>query len=91
MTITTPTRRKLPTVPEIAANPDTPAARYVTAHGLATYLRMYTKGWRTTASNEYLDDQHLFDDDAFMDGFLDKGADREKWHLTRCSHHDECG
>ena len=83
-------RRRVPASAEIAEHPKTAAARYVAANGIEEYRRMYTKGWTTKASDAYLEEAGLFEDDAFQDGYLDRAAEREKWHLSRCGDHQYC-
>ncbi|MDN6428583.1 MAG: hypothetical protein L0J79_01940 [Propionibacterium sp.] len=80
---------RMPSAEEVAAN-SSHGAEYVAEHGIEAYRRMYTRGWTTKASNEYLEEQGLFEDDAFQDGFSDFFAGREKWHLSRCRDHDKC-
>lgn len=81
--------RKVPTAAEVSAT-DRWASDYIAENGIEMWRRMYTKGWTTKASDSYLEDHGLFDDQAFQAGYLDQYAGREKWHLSRCLDHDRC-
>lgn len=66
-----------------------------------TYEEAYAKGWASSArggSLERCEDRFSGDVrvgpgalDAWMDGWLDYAAGREKWHLRDCPDHDTCG
>lgn len=63
-TITTRSR-KVPTAAEVSAT-DRWASDYIAENGIEIWRRMYTKGWTTKASDSYLEDHGLFDDQAFQ-------------------------
>jgi hypothetical protein len=52
----------------------------------ADYKHWYAKGWRysvsPTATLDHLD--AIRAPDAMYDGYLDRAAGREKWHLPNC-------
>jgi hypothetical protein len=66
-----------------------------------TYAEAYEKGWRSSAGLGPIDlteRESRFTarygharEDAWMDGYLDYAAGREKWHLRDCPDHDNCG
>lgn len=58
------------------------------------YRNRYAKGWRYAVRATGLDNadrRGLTRDDAWMDGYLDQAAGRERWHLLRCADHAACG
>ncbi len=65
------------------------AAAYVAMHGIEQYRRMYAKGWAIRTSEDRLDAQAYFTDWAFQDGYTDRAAGREMWHLSKC-HDPKC-
>lgn len=77
--------------PTEAARPDGLGGRFIERHGIEAYHREYDKGWRDSG-NPRLSERgpwHMgTSTDAYDDGYLDRAAGREKWHLTRCPLHD---
>lgn len=63
------------------------------------YRQHYNWGWRYSGSEsatlDYVDSKYGIGRkpgyDAALDGYLDRGASRDKWHLLRCPDHDACG
>lgn len=64
------------------------------------YRKDYKRGWRfdrrggAPSSYDggnlgYADEKGWSSIAAWMDGFLDSAAGREKWHLALCENHDE--
>ena len=74
---------KKPTADQVAAS-SLGAAAYMATHSIEEYWRMYTKGWDTRANEDRLDVQELFGDWAFQDGYTDRLAGREMFHLSKC-------
>jgi len=58
------------------------------------YRKSYNAGWRysqsASANLDYADRTGKSSDDAWMDGYLDLAAGREKWHRLNCADHDSC-
>jgi hypothetical protein len=56
------------------------------------YRRDYDRGWRYSgrpgATLDHGDEIRA--PDAWYDGYLDRGAGREKWHRLHCANHDAC-
>lgn len=82
---TAPTNGEAPTM-------TTRASRFIARHGLAAYRREYRNGW---AAADRPGDSAKWESgnssDAWDDGYLDRAAGRERWHLTNCPDHDTCG
>lgn len=58
------------------------------------YRTAYLAGWRYAARTSDLDRADAdgrSQNSAWMDGYLDRAAGRERWHLLRCADHDKCG
>jgi hypothetical protein len=58
------------------------------------YRRDYLAGWRASdrakdGTLERADDRNA--SAGWYDGYLDRAAGREKWHIPRCPNHDTCG
>jgi hypothetical protein len=67
---------------------------------MLTYVQAYNKGWRASTTADSMDaaegrfearygtnkDQW----NAWMDGYLDQAAGREKWHLRECRANGGC-
>lgn len=79
---------KKPTADQVAAT-STGAAAYIATHSIEEYWRMYAKGWAIRTSEDRLDAQELFGDWAFQDGYSDRLAGREMFHLSKC-HDPKC-
>lgn len=60
--------------------------------GPGEYGSAYNRGWRysatSTASLDYADRRGWSRNDAWLDGYLDYAAGRQKWHLRDCPKHD---
>lgn len=64
----------------------------------ASYVKDYNRGWKAwpDAQRRGLESSAEWQSggsSAFVDGYLDYNADREKWHLAYCTehHNDEGG
>lgn len=56
------------------------------------YIGEYNRGWAAAARPGLCRDWDSgFSTHAFDDGYLDRAAQRMKWHLTYCTDHDNCG
>lgn len=64
----------------------------VAHHQGEEYVRDYNRGWaasgRRTVSSEW---DAGYGTVGFDDGYMDRAASREKWHLAWCDDHGECG
>jgi hypothetical protein len=64
-------------------------------NGTPEYRRSYGAGWRysqtANANLDYADATGRSANQAWMDGYMDGAAGREKWHLLHCPDHDACG
>ena len=57
------------------------------------YKLDYNRGWRTSEKVGNLDQADRdgrSNNDAWMDGYLDYAAGREKFHLANCTDHNNC-
>lgn len=58
------------------------------------YRKQYEKGWRYSNSAnptlDYADRRGLTKIDAWVDGYMDAAAGREKWHIPNCPNHNKC-
>jgi hypothetical protein len=67
------------------------ASRRSTLKDWPKYKRDYERGWRSTAGLDRADADGRSDNEAWMDGYLDQAAGREKWHMLNCPDHNTCG
>lgn len=82
-------------VPAEVTKADSLGGRYAAKHGIEAYRAQYDKGWRDSGKPRLSErgPWHMgTSTDAYDDGYLDRAAGREKWHLTRClAHHNGDG
>lgn len=75
--------------PTEVTNPQSLGGGYAERHGMEKYRAEYEAGWttagRTSDSSKYGSGGYTW---AWEDGYLDRAAGREKWHITRCPLHD---
>jgi hypothetical protein len=66
----------------------------VTRQDTPQYRRHYERGWRASGRPDAVAPLDAADargePDAWYDGYHDRAAGREKWHLLRCPDHDNC-
>lgn len=78
--------KRIPTGP---GNPHGLAADHIRKYGMESYIKEYNAGWatagRTSDSEKYNSGNYSW---AWEDGYLDRAAGREKWHLLACERHD---
>lgn len=55
------------------------------------YVREYNRGWAASRRGADTEFGTGYSTDAYDDGYLDASAGRQKWHLTYCTDHDNCG
>jgi hypothetical protein len=81
--------------PMVFGDPSSHGARYAAKYGWEKYAKEYEAGWRAASRPESAKWDSGASSDAWDDGYLDRAALRDKWHLVTCPKHGnldgECG
>ena len=68
-------------------------SKMIEQDGETVYRERYNAGWRYSERGSSLDREDALrhtDNEAWMDGYLDMAAGRERYHMAFCPDHDSC-